>query len=109
VNLFGIDGKILQIPFTGILHISSSSPRYERRMAEVCKSGDVIRVKVTNTKSPTPELTTIGRGLGVIKASCSRCGGPLLLSNRRLKCRDCGNVERRKIADDYGQPSGWNL
>jgi len=102
VSIFKVDSNILVRPFTGILHISSSSPRYERNMDDVCKTGDMIKAKVFNDKNRIPELTTAGRGLGVIKAYCSRCGGLLLLTNRRLQCGECGNVERRRLADEYG-------
>lgn len=101
VSIYKVDSKVLGRPFTGILHISSSSPRYERNMGDVCKTGDLIKARVFNDKNRIPELTTAGRGLGVIKAYCSRCGGVLLLTNRRLQCRECGNVERRRLADDY--------
>ena len=101
VSIFKVDSTILGRPFTGILHISSSSPRYERNMDDVCKTGDIVKAKVFNDKNRIPELTTAGRGLGVIKANCSRCGGLLQLTNRRLQCRECGNVERRRLADDY--------
>ena len=102
VSIFKVDSEILSKAFTGILHISSSSPRYERKMGDVCKAGDMIKAKVFNDKNRIPELTTAGRGLGVIKAYCSRCGGLLVLTNRRLQCRECGNVEHRRLADDYG-------
>jgi exosome complex component CSL4 len=102
VSIFKVDSNVLVKPFTGILHISSSSPRYERNMEDVCKTGDLIKAKVFNDKNRIPELTTAGRGLGVIRAHCSRCGGLLLLTNRRLQCRECGDTERRRLADDYG-------
>lgn len=102
VSIFKVDSQILGRPFTGILHISSSSPRYERKMGDVCKAGDMIKAKVINEKNRIPELTTAGRGLGVIKGYCSRCGGVLVFANRRLQCRECGNVEHRRLADEYG-------
>jgi len=93
----------LGIPFTGILHISSSSPRYEKSMKDVCKTGDIIRAMITNAKSVLPQLTTIDRGLGVIRASCSRCGQTLVVKDRGLRCDACGNTEPRKMAEDYGK------
>jgi len=102
VSIFKVDSNVLDKPFTGILHISSSSPRYERKMSDVCKTGDIIKARVFNDKNRIPELTTAGRGLGVIKAYCSRCGNQLIITNRRLQCRECGNVERRRLADEYG-------
>lgn len=104
IGIWKIDGKSLQIPFTSILHISSSSPRYERSMSDVCKAGDILRARVIDMTNRIPQLTTAGRGLGVVKAFCSKCGGVLDLENKKLQCVSCGNVERRRLAEDYGKP-----
>ena len=101
VNIWKINERTIQTPFTGMLHISSSSPRYERNMSDVCKAGDIIRARVIEINR-IPQLTTAGRGLGVIKAFCSRCGAVLEFKNRRLQCASCGNIERRRLAEDYG-------
>lgn len=101
VQILVVDEHKLEPPFTGMLHISSSSPRFERAMGEVCKPLDIIRAKVIDTTNRIPKLTTAGRGLGVIKAYCSKCGGELILSGRILRCKLCRNVERRRLADDF--------
>lgn len=101
VNILKINDVLLQTPFSGLLHISSSSPRFESRMGEVCKVGDIVRAKVENITSRVPLLTTIGKALGVVQAYCSKCGEVLELKNRRLVCSVCNNIEQRKIADDY--------
>ena len=101
VNIWKINDKLIQTPFTAMLHISSSSPRYERTMSDVCKAGDILRARVIEMNR-IPQLTTAGRGLGVIKAFCSRCGSALDFNNRRLQCVSCGNIERRRLAEDYG-------
>ena len=103
VSIWKINDKPLQNPFTALLHISSSSPRYERNMSDVCKAGDIIRARVIDMTNRIPQLTTAGRGLGVIKAFCSRCGAPLEFTNRRLECASCGNIERRRLAEDFGK------
>ena len=103
VNILEIDQKRVGTPFSGILHISSSSPRYERTMKEVCKTGDIVRAKIVSTRNRVPQLTTIGRGLGVVKAYCSQCGQLLTQRNQTLQCPSCGKVERRKMSDDYGK------
>src|SRR5207245_8937688 len=46
VNIITVDGKTLEPPFTGMLHISSASPKFERAMSDVCKPVDIIRAKV---------------------------------------------------------------
>ena len=103
MSIWKIDGKSLQNPFTAILHISSSSPRYERNMSDVCKTGDILRARVIDMTNRIPQLTTAGRGLGVVKAFCSMCGGVLNFENRKLQCVSCGNIERRRLAEDYGK------
>jgi len=105
VSINQINQAKVGTPFSGVLHISSSSPRYERTMKEVCKTGDIVRAKIVSTKNGIPLLTTIGRGLGVVRAYCSQCGQLLILRNRLLQCPSCGNVERRKIVEDYGKDS----
>ena len=101
VSIFTVDGKYMGRPFTGMLHISTASPRFERDMGDVCKPVDIIRAKVMDTKERIPKLTTAGPNLGVIKAYCSRCGGELVFSGRILRCGACRNVERRRLADDF--------
>ena len=104
VNIWKINDRLIRTPFTAMLHISSSSPRYERNMSDVCKGGDIIRARVIEINR-IPQLTTAGRGLGVIKAFCSRCGALLEFKNRRLQCPSCGNLERRRLAEDFSVES----
>ena len=101
INIIVVDGKKMPLPFTGMLHISNSSPRFERIMGDVCKPNDIIRAKVIDTSQRIPKLTTVGRDLGVIKAYCSRCGGELVLSGHILRCSVCRNVERRRLAEEF--------
>ncbi|MBS7626256.1 exosome complex RNA-binding protein Csl4 [Candidatus Bathyarchaeota archaeon] len=101
INIIKVEDKLLSTPFTGILHISSSSPNYERNMSEIFKTLDLVRAKVISTSEGLIRLTTVGRNLGVLKAYCSNCGYPLTITRRLLKCRRCNNVERRKLAEDY--------
>ena len=103
VNIWKIDGNVLQNPFTALLHISSSSPRYERNMSDVCKAGDILRARVIDMANRIPQLTTAGRGLGVVRAYCSKCGGVLDFETKKLQCASCGNIERRRLAEDYGK------
>ena len=105
INIVLVDGKKMVLPFTGMLHISNSSPRFERVMSEVCKPNDILRAKVIDTSQRIPKLTTIGRDLGVIKAYCSRCGNELVLSGSILRCSVCRNVERRRLAEDFQSQS----
>lgn len=101
VEIYMIGDEILPSPFSAALHIANSSPRYERLMEDVFKRGDFIKAKIINVKNRMPQLTTVGRKFGVIKAFCSKCGGELTLSGRILICPACGSRERRKISEEY--------
>src|SRR2546428_10898055 len=62
--------------------------------------GDIIRAKVIQVK-PSLQLTTAETTLGVVKALCSVCRGPLELRGRELYCPRDERTERRKVAADY--------
>ena len=49
INMIVVDGKKMALPFTGMLHVSNSSPRFERSMWDVVKPNDIIRAKVIDT------------------------------------------------------------
>ncbi len=101
INMIVVDGKKMALPFTGMLHVSNSSPRFERSMWDVVKPNDIIRAKVIDTSQRIAKLTTVGRDLGVTKAYCSKCGNELVLSGHILRCSVCRNVERRRLAEDF--------
>ena len=103
VRIFKIGSKRLSGVFTGILHISDVQERYVTSMNEVCKPGDIIRTKVISNKNQIYHLSTNDKGLGVVYAFCSRCSNLLEPKRYEMRCPKCGNVERRKIAFDYGK------
>jgi len=62
--------------------------------------GDLVRAKIISTR---PLYATIfDAGLGVLKSKCTICRSELVAENGKLYCRNCGRVEQRKIAPDYG-------
>ncbi len=101
LEVFNIDGHPIDVPFTGLLHVSRSSPKYERTITDVCKLSDIIKAKVVDNKNGFHKLITSEKGLGVLKASCSKCGSVLTFIKKGLECKKCGNFERRKISEDY--------
>lgn len=103
VRIFKIGSKRLSGVFTGILHISDVQERYVKSMNEVCKPGDIIRTKVISDKNQIYHLSTKDKELGVVYAFCSRCSNLLEPKRHEMLCPKCGNVERRKIALDYGK------
>jgi exosome complex component CSL4 len=103
VRIFKIGPKKLSGVFSGILHISDVQERYVKSMNDVCKPGDIIRTKVISNKNQISHLSTNDKSLGVVYAFCSRCSNLLEPKRHEMLCPKCGNVEKRKIALDYGK------
>ncbi|MEM3000344.1 MAG: exosome complex RNA-binding protein Csl4 [Candidatus Bathyarchaeia archaeon] len=103
IRIFKIGQKKLSGIFTGILHISDVQEKYVKSMNDVCKPGDIIRAKVISDKNQIYHLSTKDKNLGVVYAFCSRCSNILEPRRHEMVCPKCGNVERRKIALDYGR------
>jgi exosome complex component CSL4 len=103
VRIFQVNDRVLNGFFSGLLHVSDVSQRYVESMYDVCKPGDIIRAKVISDKNRVFHLSTNERDLGILQAFCSRCGHVLSFRRFRLNCEVCGNMERRKTAQDYGK------
>ncbi len=103
VRIFKIGSKRLSGVFSGILHISDVQDRYVDSMNEVCKPGDIIRAKVISEKNQTYHLSTTDKDMGVVYGFCSLCGNLLEQKRYDMNCPKCGNIEKRKIASDYGK------
>jgi exosome complex component CSL4 len=103
VRIFQVGNRIVSGFFSGLLHISDVSPRYVENMYDVCRAGDIIRAKVISDKNRVFHLSTNDRDLGVVYAFCSRCGHVLEFRRMRMRCPECGNLEHRKTAQDYGK------
>jgi exosome complex component CSL4 len=103
VRIFKIGSKRVSGIFTGILHISDVQERYVKSMTDVCKPGDIMRTKVISNKNQVFHLSTNDKSLGVVYAFCSSCSNLLEQKRHEMKCPKCGNVEKRKIALDYGK------
>ncbi|SRR5208282_1476426 len=67
------------------------------------KLGDIVRAKVVSTLNAIIALSINEPHLGVIATLCSNCGRPLSRGDGRARCNECGNVEERKFADDFGR------
>jgi exosome complex component CSL4 len=103
VRIFRMGKKKLSGNFGGILHVSDVSDRYVDSMSDVVKPGDIIRAKVISAKNQIFHLSTNDKNLGILYAFCSRDGTLLEQQRYDLKCPKCGNIERRKLAPDYGK------
>ena len=103
VRIFKLGSKNLSGVFTGVLHVSDVRERYVESMTEVCKPGDIIRAKVISNKNQVYHLSTNDKSLGVMYAFCSICASLLEPKRYEMHCPKCGNVEKRKLALDYGK------
>lgn len=103
VKIFKLGSQKLSGVFTGILHVSDVQERYVKSMSQVCKPGDIVRAKVISDKNQVFHLSTNDKNLGVLYAFCSLCSSMLELKRYQMHCPNCGNVEKRKTALDYGK------
>jgi exosome complex component CSL4 len=103
VRIFRVGKKKISGEFGGILHISDASDRYVNQMTDVCKPGDIVRAKVVSEKNRIFHLSTNDKNLGILYAFCGRCGTMLEQQRYEMRCPKCGNIERRKLAPDYGK------
>jgi len=104
VHIYFLDGKPTYKDFSGMLTLRglSGGGRGARRTTPV-KTGDVVRCRVFSLLNGIIHLSIDEPDMGVVYALCGSCGKPLLRgSATRAKCDECGNVEERKLARDFG-------
>ncbi len=84
------------------IHVAKISPDYVRELDDVYRITDVVRAKVIQA-APSVQLDTVDEDLGVIKALCQVCRGPMVRKGDRLWCEECETYETRKISSRYGE------
>lgn len=104
LNFHTINKKIhFNSSYFGNIHVSQISKKYIERISDAFQTTDIIRAKVIEQNYNEYKLSTSGRNFGVIHADCIICGTTLKkIGLDRLRCPRCGNLESRKLADDYG-------
>ncbi|MEM2873561.1 MAG: exosome complex RNA-binding protein Csl4 [Nitrososphaerales archaeon] len=104
IRIYYINNERSLSNFVGMLVLKPESPmRKGREKAIICKLGDIIRAKVTSYKNAIVHLSINGDENGVVYAKCSLCGGNMSKIGQRVKCVDCGFIEDRKLAFDFGE------
>ncbi len=104
VHIYFHNGKPTYKDFSGMLSLRglSGGGRGARRTTPV-KLGDIVRCRVISLLNGIIHLSIEEPDMGVLAALCGNCGKPLLRgSATRAKCEECGNVEERKLAKDFG-------
>ena len=101
LRIYYLNGSPTTGGFAGTIFTREDRGRGPRRTQ--VRLGDVVRAKVVSTTNGMFHLSISESHLGVIGALCSVCGHPLSGGGGRVRCEQCGSVEDRKLADDFGR------
>ena len=102
MRIYFVNGESSKAGFVGMILLK---PRRGKgaKQPTICKLGDLVRAKIVNDIDATLILSIDCTECGVIYATCSLCGGRLAKVGERLKCVECGGIEYRKLAPDFGK------
>ena len=103
VKIYYVNGAPTDKDFSGSLSLRSSRSGRGGPRGPPVKLGDVVRCKVFSLLNGIIHLSINEDEMGVLHALCGNCGKPLLRGGNKAKCDECGNVEERKLAADFGR------
>jgi exosome complex component CSL4 len=103
VKICYLNGKPTEKDFTGALSLRSERRGRGGPRGPPVKLGDILRCRVFSLLNGIIHLSINEDEMGVMYALCGNCGRPLLRGGNRAKCDECGNVEDRKLAADFGR------
>jgi len=104
VKIYYLNGKPTYKDFSGMLSLRGLTGGRGQRKSTPVKQGDVVRCRVYSLVNGIVHLSIEEQDMGVVAALCGNCGKPLLRgSSTKAKCDECGNVEDRKLARDFGK------
>jgi exosome complex component CSL4 len=104
IKIYYINDERSSSNFTGMLILKPEKQiKKGKEKAVVCRLGDIIRAKVTSYKNAIVHLSINGNENGVIYTRCSFCGGNVNRIDQKVRCVDCGLIEERKLAFDFGK------
>ena len=104
VKISFLNGNPTYKDFSGMLTLRglTGGGRGQRKISPV-KLGDIVRCRVYSLMNGIIHLTIDEPDMGVVVALCGNCGRQMLRgSSTKAKCDECGNVEERKLAGDFG-------
>jgi len=104
LKIYYVNGSRMDKDFSGTLSLRGfGGGRGVPRRGPPVKLGDIVRCRVFSLVNGIIHLSVDEPDMGVVHALCGNCGRPLLKGGRdRAKCDECGNVEDRKLAADFG-------
>jgi exosome complex component CSL4 len=77
--------------------------RGERRAKFVYRVGDIVRGRIFSLLNSSAHATISDKDLGIVYCICYICGGDTVRLNNTVKCIECGMMEEKKLASDYGK------
>jgi len=98
-----LNGMSTDKDFSGSLSLRSERRGRGAPRGPPVKLGDFVRCRVFSLLNGIIHLSINEDEMGVMYALCGNCGQPLLRGGNRAKCDECGNVEERKLAPDFGR------
>jgi len=96
----------LALPGYAVLHASRVKNGYVKNIHDEVKIGDILRARVEELKKDDVALTIKDDDLGVIRAFCTNCRGPMERKGELFYCAACDLSERRKTAGESGADAG---
>ena len=102
VKISYINGVQTDKDFSGSLSLRSGRPGRGGPRGPPVRLGDIVRCKVFSLTNGIIHLSVTEEGAGVLSALCGNCGRPMLRGGTKAKCDECGNVEDRRLAPDFG-------
>jgi exosome complex component CSL4 len=103
VKIYYLNREPTDKDFSGSLSLRSGHTTRGGPKGPSVKSGDIVRCRVVSLLNGMIHLSIDEDGLGVVHALCGNCGRPLARGGTKAKCDECGNVEERKLAADFGR------
>lgn len=71
-------------------------------LKDLLRRGDIIKLQIIKVDKDLIDFSIRNKGLGVIKANCSKCKDTLKLTkDNKLYCSNCEQYETRKIGSPY--------
>ena len=103
LKIYYVNGVRMDKDFSGTLSLRGFGGGRGARKGPPVKLGDIVRCRVFSLVNGIIHLSIDETDMGVLHALCGNCGRPLLKGGRdKVKCDECGNVEDRKLAGDFG-------
>jgi len=103
LKIYYVNGARMDKDFSGTLSLRGFGGGRGTRKGPPVKLGDIVRCRVFSLVNGIIHLSIDEPDMGVVHALCGNCGRPLLKGARdKVKCDECGNVEDRKLAADFG-------